>query len=331
MDVTVIGAGVVGASAAYHLARAGVAVTLVDTAPGPASGVTGGSFAWIGNRGGGWPDRARDLPASVLDDFRRLEAEVPGFSVRWTGSLAWAPGAVAAPRPGQFVVGVSDVAELEPGWREPPEQVLYTPSDGGVDPVAMVVALIDAARGYGAEVVYGASASRPGRRSGVVLAAGAATGALCRRMGVEAEVERVTGTSPACLLRVAAPPCVVRTIVAGPPFEVREVRGGELLMTIPYTAGQPDEAVRRNARQAVEQLRSVFDGASDCRLLGHQVSERPMPAEGPVVGFLDSDRSVYVAVMHSAITLAPTVGRLIAEEIVTGKTPDELRLCAPRL
>ncbi|MBA2950567.1 FAD-dependent oxidoreductase [Streptomyces himalayensis] len=46
--VVVVGAGIVGASVAYHLARRGVSVTLIDGGASPATGVTGDSFAWIG-------------------------------------------------------------------------------------------------------------------------------------------------------------------------------------------------------------------------------------------------------------------------------------------
>jgi len=36
----------------------------------------------------------------------------------------------------------------------------------------------------------------------------------------------------------------------------------------------------------------------------------------PVIGAVDGRNALYVAVMHSGITLAPVVGRLVAEEIV---------------
>jgi len=55
-----------------------------------------------------------------------------------------------------------------------------------------------------------------------------------------------------------------------------------------------------------------------------------MPAGGPVVGYVTPDKSVYVAVMHSAITLAPTVGRLIADELISGEPVAELRRCRPQ-
>jgi glycine/D-amino acid oxidase-like deaminating enzyme len=87
-DVVVVGAGIVGASVAYHAARAGAAVLLIDRSL-PASGVTGDSFAWV--RGPSAPD-ARDgstpLRRTALEDWARLERAVPGVLVRWSGSLA---------------------------------------------------------------------------------------------------------------------------------------------------------------------------------------------------------------------------------------------------
>jgi glycine/D-amino acid oxidase-like deaminating enzyme len=54
-----------------------------------------------------------------------------------------------------------------------------------------------------------------------------------------------------------------------------------------------------------------------------------MPADGPLLGWLTPERSVYVAVMHSAVTLAPTAGRLVAQELTRGQAPAELERCRP--
>lgn len=42
----VVGAGILGASLAYHLANRGIKVTVIDKGH-PASGATGSSFGWI--------------------------------------------------------------------------------------------------------------------------------------------------------------------------------------------------------------------------------------------------------------------------------------------
>src|ERR1700678_1556306 len=48
--VLVIGAGIIGSSIAYHLARRGARVTLFDRT-GPAAGTTRNSFAWLNSSG----------------------------------------------------------------------------------------------------------------------------------------------------------------------------------------------------------------------------------------------------------------------------------------
>lgn len=340
--VVVVGAGIVGASVAYHLARHGVAVTVVERERAPAAGVTGRSFGWIGGlEGGDWPGGAEDLRGSVLDDYRRLEAEVPGVSVRWTGSLAWAE---EGDRPGGGRrVGREEVAVLEPNLRMPPERAVYIPEDGGVDPVVVTEALLRAARSFGVRVVHGAdvtslrvvdgrvdgvvSSSGVHDASAVVLAAGTGVAALCEPLGVRLPV----AVSPAFLISVASPPGLVRTVVGSPEFEVREVGDGRLLMTAPLTGEDlSPEALERPARQAVERLRAAFGGVGPLRLLDFGVGRRPVPEGGPVIGYPVPGASVYVAVMHSGVTLAPTVGRLVAREIVTGEPAGQLRNCRPR-
>ncbi|KUL64324.1 MULTISPECIES: NAD(P)/FAD-dependent oxidoreductase [unclassified Streptomyces] len=341
--VVVVGAGIVGSSVAYHLARRGVPVTLLEQGPAPATGTTADAFAWIGSAGGHWPGGAQDLREYVLADYRRLESELPHLTVRRTGSLSWTRAAIENSRPGtgRFRVGRGEIAALEPGLRRPPAQAVHTPSDAGVDPTALTRALVDAAVAHGATVLYDTevsslrladgrvegvlSSTGPHAAATVVLAAGANVPELCEPL--------VTGlavaASPATLARVAAPPGLVKTIVDSPHFEVREVRDGELLMVVPHRAGAPT-SVEQAVREAFQHLTTAFRGSGRCRLLGHHTGRRPMPAHGPVIGYATSDRSLYLVVMHSAINLAPTAGRLIADELVTGRPAPELRRCRPR-
>ena len=346
--VVIVGAGIVGASVAYHLAQRGVPVTLLDQAPSPAAGVTGDSFAWIGDAGGDWPGGAEDLRPYVRADYRRLAAEVPGVSVRWTGSLRWSDAATERGEtvhlaPGQRWIGRREIAELEPHLQALPEQAIYTPTDGGTDPVRTTQALVDAARTLGAQVVLNAGLAAleviGGRVHGVrcaagvyptstvVLAAGTGVRALCAPLGIMLPV----AASPACLLHVAAQPGLVRTILATPVYEVRESHAGHLVMTASYadgagSGGAPDWL----ARHTLARLRASFGGAPPLRLLGQHVGQRPMPPDGPMVGPLTSERSVYVAVMHSALTLAPTVGRLVADELSRGEPVAEFQRCRPQ-
>ncbi|MDT0445285.1 NAD(P)/FAD-dependent oxidoreductase [Streptomyces johnsoniae] len=336
--VVVVGAGIVGASVAYHLARRGVPVTLLEQGPGPGTGVTADSFAWVGGTGGDWPGGAQDLREYVLADYERLEAELPDVALRRTGSLNWGGGPDQEPRltPGQFRVGRGDITALEPNLRHPPDQAIHIPSDAGVDATALTSALVAAAEAHGATVRYETavtslqlsgervegvrSATGPHSAATVVLTAGTSVPQLCEPLPADLPV----AASPATLARITAPPGLVRTIVATPDFEVREVRDGGLLMVLPTRR-------ERTAHDALRPLRTAFRGSDECRLLGYRTGIRPMPAHGPLIGYATHDRSVYVAVMHSGVTLAPTVGRLVADELVTARPARELLRCRPRV
>ncbi|MFF1594105.1 NAD(P)/FAD-dependent oxidoreductase [Streptomyces sp. NPDC058286] len=340
--VVVVGAGIVGSSVAYHLARRGVPVTLLEQGSAPATGVTKDSFAWVRGSGGHWPGGAQELREHVLADYRRLENELPHLTVRRTGSLTWAdtPAQDSRPGPGQFRIGRSDIAALEPNLRHPPDQALHTPSDAGIDPTAMTHVLVAAAGAHGATVLHNTAVTSlqvsNGRVEGVltstalhaaetvVLAAGTGVPKLCEQLSADLAI----AASPATLARVTAPPGLVKTIVAGPEFEVREVRDGDLLLVVPHV--EVTAALSQAAQAALQRLKTTFQGSDQCRLVGYSTSQRPMPARGPVIGYATNDRSVYVAVMHSAISLAPTVGRLIADELVTGRPAPELQRCCPR-
>ena len=52
----------------------------------------------------------------------------------------------------------------------------------------------------------------------------------------------------------------------------------------------------------------------------HTLGYRPMPSDGfPIIGRAAGVDGLYVAVMHSGITLAPVVGLFAAEEVLDGR------------
>jgi glycine/D-amino acid oxidase-like deaminating enzyme len=331
-DVVVVGAGIVGASVAYHCARLGADVTLVDKAL-PGAGATGESFAWIG-ASARVPGPGGPLHAAALREYRRLAGEVAGVRVRWTGSLSWPPG---PPEPGQRLVDAAQVAALEPHLRHPPGQALHIPGDGVVDPVATTDALVAAA---GAQTLVGTAVTAlrvAGERvvgvettaglvgaDAVVLSAGADVAVVCAPLGITVPV----APSPAVLLRLDGPPDLVRTVVATPRVEVRAGGDGELLAALAHAGETTAAALARSAERARDRIAALFRGGEDVRLRSARVGVRPMPAAGhPLIGPLVP--GAYLAVMHSGVTLAPVAGRLVAEEVVHGVEAPELAGCRP--
>lgn len=349
VDIVVVGAGIVGACVAYHAAASGAHVVLLDASL-PASGVTGASFAWIGGPGGrDAVDGSTPLRRAALESWSRLEGEVPEVQVRWSGSLAWGDDALhdlAALGPDERVVDEAQAREWEPNLRMPPQRAVLKETNGAVDPIAVTEALLQAARGHGADVRLGVAVIRLRVQGGavvgldtsmgfvasrtVVVAAGAGTPLLCAPLGVDLPV----APSAALLLRFTAPLGLVRTLVTCPQIEARQ-SDGSLLVAREYAGEITRSELRRTAQDTARRLGATFQGGQDARLIDVRVGQRPMPKDGlPIIGPLPEPSGVYVAVTHSGITLGPVTGRLVAAELVeavpaeqlSGVRPDRFRL-----
>ncbi|GAB3811408.1 NAD(P)/FAD-dependent oxidoreductase [Kribbella italica] len=333
-SIVVVGAGIVGSSLAYHLSGQGRPVTLIDAGL-PGSGVTRASFAWIGR------PVSSDRPSAplrylALDEYRRLEAELPGLSIRWTGSLVWdgfddSPGTTT-----------DNVHALEPQLVDPPAEAIHHPEDAAFDPVAASELLTATARDRGARLMAGTQAIAVEHEAGtitgvrtsagtvaastVVLAAGTGSVALCAGVGVTLPVE----PSPAILVRLRATPGLVRAIIATPSLEARQLDDGTVLAPTAYTGETDQAALLETAKRVRDRFAASFKGAGDAGILSVEIGWRPMPVDDePIIGTPAGTQGLYVAVMHSGITLAAAVGRLAASEILTNRPVPELEGCRP--
>ncbi|WP_435744982.1 NAD(P)/FAD-dependent oxidoreductase [Microbacterium sp. PMB16] len=332
----VIGAGVIGASIAYHLAARGESVTLMDAAL-PASGATRHSFAWISRFGrpNGPAAALRDL---AKDDWDRLIAEVPGLDPVWSGALTWGE---------EFRRDLADRADdpiaLEPGLRLRPSGARFSADDGWIDPVRAAEQLIEAARHRGTQTRFGQPVLRLVRdddrgvvgvdigqavleASKVVVAAGTGSAGLCASVGVDLPMM----SAPAVLVRLRAAPGIIRRIVANDDFEARQGQDGTILMPMEYSGEDSVESLAQTGEAARKILLDSFDGADDARVVGVDVGWRPMMRDRePAVGETSAP-GVHVAVAHPGVVLAATLGRLVADEITTSVEAPELARFRPR-
>lgn len=206
---------------------------------------------------------------------------------------------------------------------------MWAPGDGCVDPVGVTGRLVAGARAHGARVhpdtpvtavrrdaagrvvgVHTAAGPLPGAT--VVLAAGVATAALGAALGIHIPVDPSPATHSGSGLR----PGWYRTVVNTPDFDLRQVGADRLV------------AAADSPERTLAAIRSTFRGAANVEMLGSRVGVRPMPVDGePIVGPVATVPGLYVTVLHSAVTLAPAVGRLVAGELVDGTVEPLLAGC----
>lgn len=344
-SVIVVGAGIVGACIAYHLARQGVQVTVLEQ-HSPGAGVTRHSFAWI-NPHGEFPAAARPLRAQALADYRRLQQELPALQIHWSGALTYRdsdqqPTDEAANDALPQWIDRGRIAQLEPHLQVLPQRARFAPGEGSLDPLAATRTLLDAACAHGARVLdqtQALSLRTEGQRmlgvttaaglycaDQVLLAAGCATPALLAPLGITLPVQ----ASPSILIRVDAPPGLVKTLVSNSQLEIREAADGSLLLAEDYVDAQGPQGPEAIAQQALASIRRLFRGAGNISLRSVEVGQRPMPQDQlPIIGPCSAYQGLYLAVMHAGVTLAPTVGRLVCEELLRGQASADLAACRP--
>src|ERR1700720_4502219 len=87
--VVIAGAGIMGASIGYHLAKRGAQVTILEKRR-PGNGATEKSFAWINATFSKQPRSYYELNLLGIAGWRRLTVEFGGdLQIQWGGSVEW--------------------------------------------------------------------------------------------------------------------------------------------------------------------------------------------------------------------------------------------------
>ena len=266
-DAVVVGAGVIGASCAVHLARAGLRVTLLDRAAAPAAGSTGRAT-------GGFRAQyatainirlsllARDRLRSFRDDTG-VDPDFRQVGYLWLASTTAELAELAVANQLQRREGLDDAIMVGPGdlpalnpYIDPAGVVggAWCPSDGLMRPTEILRGYLETAARLGVDIRWDEPIVALPRDAGdritavvtprgsypaglVVNAAGAWAAPLARLAGVDLPVvplrRQVAITEPSEALPASFP----MTIWVGDGFHLR-VRDGRVLLLRP-TPGDP--------------------------------------------------------------------------------------------
>jgi glycine/D-amino acid oxidase-like deaminating enzyme len=355
--VVVVGAGIVGASIAYHLANRGVRVTVVDGAA-PGSGASSHSFAWI-NAGAKGPSYYHDFNRRSMEMWDRFALGLGvDVGLRWGGKVSWEATAERAQLLQEWVlraqrwgyptrlVGPGELADLEPSLSTGPVAAAeLSPIDGQVEPQRVVDACMARLRQKGASTRPGAQVSAlslaPGEKGDrrvesvvtprgeipcgiVVLAAGTGTSELASTAGVMVPQQ----VSPGVVVRTSPVPRLMHKlqVVYAPPLDssqdeihFRQTADGSVQIGEGTQESLRRDDSQRHADDLLARAARYLRGLSGATAAPAPVGYRPMPLDGyPILGFAPSVANLYVAVTHSGVTLAPVIGELAAMEIVDG-------------
>jgi glycine/D-amino acid oxidase-like deaminating enzyme len=350
-DVIVVGAGVVGAATTHALAQAGTRVVVVDGGQ-VAAGASAATFAADITRVK-TPRALFDLSVASAREHAALQREYVDDSwLHPAGCLEWerlegdrqrvrdrvwrlhAWGYPAGWLPPQRV------RDVEPALVTPHDaaEVVFYPGGGWYEPPVFARALLARAQQQRATLHLNdplTSLAADGRSV-------EATTASCRRLSADmvvncagpqaAHVAALAGANlplwrvPGLVVTTTPASMRLRTILAAADLNIRPHTGNRMVLHSWRIDAELAAAreLRALAERLLDRARTLLPGLAGARVQSALVGVRPIPPDGqPIVGFLPDAKNLYTVVSHSAVHLAPILGRLAASEL-TGTTQDRL-------
>ena len=361
-SVAVIGAGILGASIAWRLARRGVHVTLIDKG-WPGHGASSHSFAWI-NAGAKEPIGYHNLNRRSLEMWPRFAAAIgddgdpANVGLRWGGKVSWESDATAAEALAQRVrqlqswgyparlIDAAELRELEPSLEVGPVAAAEcSPNEGQVEPQMVVDACLRRLTEMGCEIVrdteiVGFEQDGNGRVHGMITPSGSMTveavvlaaGVDTTRLAALAGVNVPQAESPGVVIRTSPMPRLLRNvpIVYAPPLgdgrreiHIRQCADGRLMIGEGDQESLAEDDSQAHADDLLARACVYLPQLKGAQAVPVPVGWRPMPLDGyPVLGFASEAPNLYVALTHSGVTLAPALSQLAAQEICDGTPAD---------
>ena len=322
LRVGVVGAGIVGASIAYHLSRAGARVTVFEKAQ-PGGGATQNSFAWL-NAFVADPEY-RALRLQSLMAYHDLDERLK-LGIVWGGYTSWASTVpevrslkesaaqmAGTPYPVRSIDAAELVAmtpNLVPG---PVAAAFFSRIDGHLNPVEVTLRFLDAARQHGATVMLRCEVQGLDRKDGalggvktnqgylpldrLIVAGGVDTPSVLAMTGFDLKLRHAPG-----ILAHSRPTSIVTPIIYDAPgnLSFKQMADGSIVGTDspepPDTAVHreirahdvafPDESLRAmHGNRILTKIAAILPASRGVMLERLTLGFRPMPLdELPVVG-----------------------------------------------
>ncbi len=356
MRVVVIGAGIIGSSVAYETAKAGAQVTVLEAGK-IAGGASAASFAWT-NATGKRPQSYFALNVAGMRahlDLSREFGKAPWFhqagSLEWYSKEEdWASQAANADQMRDWGYGVEWIskdrlAELEPeidlsAIAKSP--IVYYPEEGWVHPVLYSASLLRAAKERWNASIHAFSPVAAIDLSGETKMVRTTNGDV-----YEADVVINCTGSWADRSLEGAPPIPMASNIGVLGFtlpvaltlqrqfhmddlDVRPDGAGRLMIhkisvdDVVAELGELDPK-GHEAALLIDAVRRVLPAVQPGDLESIRTTMRPIPSDRLTCsGWVPGVSGYYAAVTHSGVTIAPYLGKAVADEVVRGRVHQSL-------
>ncbi len=336
-EAVVVGAGIIGSSVAYELSKRGVKVTLIDkNAPG--SACSGSSFSWINATYPKKPYSYNLFSQLGINAFHLMQREL-SLDIKWNGSLEWSSAMEDQEKLIESVnelksypkytptsiIGYEKAKELEPYINfSGNENIIFSKTDGAIDPKDAISKMIDAIKKNGGSILYPCkfeeiiesndSFSKIKTSMGILKSQNVI---FCNGVDIDNSFNKnfLKKPRPGVIIKTKPQKNLINSVVYGPKIHAHQQSNGQLIIGEQITAPIRENPIN-HLKRINKHFKNMVKDASDLSPSEVLIGFRPIPKDDlPIIGRF-KNKSVYIAVMHSGISLAAIVGNLVTQEIV---------------
>ena len=353
LKIVVIGAGIIGTFIAYELSRYGIDVTLIDKNK-PGSGTSGSSFNWINATYPKKPYSYNYFAQLGINSYKNLLNEID-ISIEWNGSLEWfnlkqdqldllseISQLMNYPTYTKHEIINSEQANiLEPSINfNNNKNIVYSKDDGTINTRELINLLIKSIKINGGNVITDCEYKKLNFQktnissvstslgnidtNKVVFACGIDTNSLFSK-------NYLTKPAPGVIIKSKPYKKIINKIIVGPGIHFYQQSNGQMIIgeqggILIRDAKSLKNRLQRFSSRSIEmnylnKIRSMggkfFEDIFNLEIDDVSIGWRPIPIDGkPIIGRLDHNPNIYLATMHSGISLGPLVGSLVARELV---------------
>ena len=223
------------------------------------------------------------------------------------------------------VIGYKKAKKLEPFINfKGNENIIFSKADGAIDTKDAISKMINAIKKNGGSVLYpcefekiiesNESFSKIKTSMGILKSENII---FCNGVDIDNSfnVDFLKKPRPGVIIKTNPKKDLINSIVYGPKIHAHQQSNGQIIIGEQITA-----PIKENSRNHLKRINKHFKNmvrdASDLNPSEILIGWRPIPKDDlPIIGRF-KNKSVYIAVMHSGISLAAIVGNLVTQEIV---------------
>lgn len=354
--IVVIGAGIIGTMIAYELVKKDARVILIDKEI-PASGASGNSFSWINATYPKKPFSYNFLSQMGIEAYKNLEREFQ-FDIKWSGSLEWFEelgqqeklfAEIKAIKKYPRYTPVSLISSVEAEFMEPKvffgdeNTIVHSETDGAIDTIQAIQMIHNEFERLGGESIFSCEFLKLNEKNGRLNSIDTTMGKFevdhaVFACGIDTDnnlsIDTSSTPTPGIILKSKPVENRFNKIIVGPGVHIHQQNDGSIVL------GEQDgaplshfdrlkerpskfpnkEFEELHTERIINTAKNFTTGLEDIVIEKVSIGWRPLPKDRiPIIGRFKKTKGVYVSMMHSGISLAAIVSKLVSEEILENK------------